>query len=392
MTPFNVFVETKRWLILVVMYAFLQGTSCEHLTTEKILMVLILIAVLLLFLSEAYDLHRDAFLPWCDFSSNYTIPGPFKANLDKLLSNLPDAAANSNSLFFNNSFGTAPAVAYGLAQCRTDMSAYDCGICLYRSALRALSQCLLYRSATILSNICTLRYSDRHFFSEVSLNFVTVQDFNNVSNPTAFSKPLRKLMHEVLSKAPMSATKFASAYFNDSIIGSIYGTAGCSRDLTDAGCSTCLNQALPHVLEVGYSKGYRVFSVTCQVRFEIYPILARPPPTLTRGYPSEVTMNQGMAGNRNDATKTVLAVVLSLTVAIGLVSVIYLCSQKRRKIRKLIFLRDLQYDETDFASAESKWFELSILRDATDNFSNQNKLGQGGFGSVYKVKRYVIFY
>lgn len=90
--------------------------------------------------------------------------------------------------------------------------------------------------------------------------------------------------------------------------------------------------------------------------------------------------------------KTVLAVVLSLTVAIGLVSVIYLCSQKRRKIRKLIFLRDLQDDETDFTSAESKWFELSTLRDATNNFSNQNKLGQGGFGSVYKVKRCVIFY
>ncbi|XP_039139904.1 LOW QUALITY PROTEIN: cysteine-rich receptor-like protein kinase 10 [Dioscorea cayenensis subsp. rotundata] len=84
--------------------------------------------------------------------------------------------------------------------------------------------------------------------------------------------------------------------------------------------------------------------------------------------------------------KTVLAVVLSLTVAIGLVSVIYLCSQKKeKKIRKThIFLRDLQDDETDFTSAESKWFELSTLRDATDNFSNQNKLGQGGFGSVYK--------
>ncbi|XP_039139781.1 cysteine-rich repeat secretory protein 1-like [Dioscorea cayenensis subsp. rotundata] len=209
-------------------------------------MALIFIAVLLLFfLSEAYDLHKDTILPWCDFSSNYTIPSPFKANLDNLLSSLPDAAANSNNLFFNNSVGTAPAVAYGLAQCRTDMSAYDCGICLYRSALKAFSQCLMYRSATILSDKCTLRYSDSCFFSQISLNFITVQNFNNVSNPTLFIQPLRKLMSEVLSKAPRRVTKFASTSFNDSIIGDIYGMAGCTRDLTDAGCSTCLNQALP---------------------------------------------------------------------------------------------------------------------------------------------------
>jgi hypothetical protein len=30
-------------------------------------------------------------------------------------------------------------------------------------------------------------------------------------------------------------------------------------------------------------------------------------------------------------------------------------------------------------------FEVSIIETATDNFSNKNKLGEGGFGPVYKV-------
>jgi hypothetical protein len=30
-------------------------------------------------------------------------------------------------------------------------------------------------------------------------------------------------------------------------------------------------------------------------------------------------------------------------------------------------------------------YDLSTLRAATDNFSEENKLGEGGFGPVYKV-------
>jgi hypothetical protein len=30
-------------------------------------------------------------------------------------------------------------------------------------------------------------------------------------------------------------------------------------------------------------------------------------------------------------------------------------------------------------------FDLAVIINATDNFSNNNKLGEGGFGPVYKV-------
>jgi hypothetical protein len=39
----------------------------------------------------------------------------------------------------------------------------------------------------------------------------------------------------------------------------------------------------------------------------------------------------------------------------------------------------------DFESIESLFLDLSTLRIATDNFSENNKLGEGGFGVVYKV-------
>ena len=36
-------------------------------------------------------------------------------------------------------------------------------------------------------------------------------------------------------------------------------------------------------------------------------------------------------------------------------------------------------------------FDLDILLNATNNFSRDNKLGEGGFGPVYKVRVYSTF-
>lgn len=43
-------------------------------------------------------------------------------------------------------------------------------------------------------------------------------------------------------------------------------------------------------------------------------------------------------------------------------------------------------DVDDIQSSEALQFDFETIRDATDNFSDANKLGEGGFGSVYKVK------
>ena len=44
----------------------------------------------------------------------------------------------------------------------------------------------------------------------------------------------------------------------------------------------------------------------------------------------------------------------------------------------------------EIENAESLQFSFETIRVATDDFSEANKLGQGGFGPVYKVKFYYI--
>jgi hypothetical protein len=42
-------------------------------------------------------------------------------------------------------------------------------------------------------------------------------------------------------------------------------------------------------------------------------------------------------------------------------------------------------EDEDMRSSESVLYDLGTLRAATGNFSEENKLGEGGFGPVYKV-------
>ncbi|KAK0596796.1 hypothetical protein LWI29_019169 [Acer saccharum] len=91
---------------------------------------------------------------------------------------------------------------------------------------------------------------------------------------------------------------------------------------------------------------------------------------------------------------------LSLTVAVGIVILVpllsYLCykawrklkAEVQRKINRRKLLRELggQTKEKDQATKHDlKIFNFQTIVAATDNFSTANKLGEGGFGPVYKA-------
>ena len=64
----------------------------------------------------------------------------------------------------------------------------------------------------------------------------------------------------------------------------------------------------------------------------------------------------------------------------------------KRPTGKTKFREGAMQASGDEDSGEMYYFNLTTILAATNNFSEANKLGQGGFGPVYKVKKYKIFH
>ncbi|XP_059436637.1 cysteine-rich receptor-like protein kinase 44 [Corylus avellana] len=83
-----------------------------------------------------------------------------------------------------------------------------------------------------------------------------------------------------------------------------------------------------------------------------------------------------LPGTKSNTSRTINIVVAAIVFVVLIICVsIYLRVKKRRKKVEIA-------DEV--ISAESLQFDFATIRVATNNFSDANKLGQGGFGAVYK--------
>nr|AGT17379.1 hypothetical protein SHCRBa_240_C21_F_200 [Saccharum hybrid cultivar R570] len=311
---------------------------------HRLLAILFLCSSLLATVANA----DDPFFTGCPNNTNYTRGSAFQANLDDLLASLPAAAAASTG-FATNTTGTAPDQAYGLAQCRADVNASDCRACLDGSTQDMARVCPGQKSATLIYDACQLRHSNASFFGTVDASVVVwLVNSQNASQQEQFTVQLGALMGNVTGRAAYASPRmFAVGSAAVTPFVNVYGMAQCTRDLAGDDCNRCLAGAVSFIPSCCDGRqGPRIVYPSCSIRFEVYPFYNLQAADAAMS-PAPAPSPGGGSVNGSDQS-------------------------------------GLGKSEEDMRNSESLLCDLSTLRAATDNISVENKLGQGGFGPVYK--------
>eukprot|EP00261_Vitis_vinifera_P017123 XP_010646639.1 PREDICTED: putative receptor-like protein kinase At4g00960 isoform X1 [Vitis vinifera] len=329
-----------------------------------------------------------------DSVGNYTDNSTYEANLNTLLSSL----SSNNEIdygFYNFSYGQNSDKVNAIALCRGDVVTDACRSCVNDSRIQLTQLCPNQKEAIGWYDKCMLRYSNNSIFgtAQTSLSFY-MWNPENASNVEDFNQVLGNLMASLRSKAASgdSRHKFATGEANVTSFVTIYGLMQCTPDLSEASCRDCLEGATNEIPNCCDSKkGGRVIKPSCNLRFETYrfyeftaanapPPAATPPPSPPSAdlAPPPLANTTSTQGKKSNTSRTVVLIVVPSAVISVMLITFICCFLKRRQSRESVSTED------EILSVESLQFNLGPIRNATNNFSDSNKLGQGGFGAVYK--------
>ncbi|KAF8669150.1 hypothetical protein HU200_051477 [Digitaria exilis] len=346
----------------------------------------------------------------CGSSGNYTANSTYQSNIRGLSTTLPKDASTSPTLFATAKLGSVPNIVYALALCRGDVNASACASCVAAAFTDAQQLCAYNMDATVFYDFCFLRYSNQDFTSSPTSdgrgNVLILMNTQNVTAPfKVFDAAVSALVNATIDYAASNSSKRfgtgVEAFRNfDSSNPSIYALAQCTPDMAPADCRSCLTGLTQWAPKYFSGKqGGRVLGSWCNYRYEQYsffsstPLLQLPEPVVGAPAPAPAppvngtpptTGGGGGRGELGNKTGKILAIALPIVAAVLATVVICSCLWRgKRKTPRQSSLPDTSNPE-DIRSIDSLIIDLSTLRAATENFDEANKLGEGGFGAVYK--------
>ncbi|TVU23979.1 hypothetical protein EJB05_26371, partial [Eragrostis curvula] len=359
----------------------------------------------------------------CGYAGNYTANGTYQSNLVSLSRSLPGNTSSSAQLFATATAGRAPDAAYALALCRGDMAAGNnrtgCSACVAGAFRYARQSCPGGKAAAVYDDDCLLGFSDGSGILATS-NYqdrsYMFQSWHQQSipgrDPAEVGAGVRDMLNQTARLAAARAGRFVTAFMDCSGGGAVrttlYSLAQCTPDMSAADCLACL-QGLIGMLSATTSvlQGGRVLILRCNLRYDSMRFFNDDNASMVR-----ITPSSSLAPTTDDGTRARRPWVIPLTVAPPVAAVVallcFIVAYRRRRQTRMRYRKgnvrllrqnkrannnnlqqqqggDEQLDwEMDAELSEFSVFDFDDILDATDNLSEENKLGEGGFGPVYK--------
>ncbi|CAN6168297.1 unnamed protein product [Urochloa humidicola] len=351
--------------------------------------------------------------PWpvCGGTGSFKPKSRYQANLNLLAATLPKNASASPNLYATATVGTNPDQLRAMALCRGDTAnATDCLSCLTQAFLDLRNDCSYDKDGAIYYDPCILHYAAAHALpgGDDTGTYTTNLAANVTSYPNQFKGLLAALINATAERAANnSARRFATgeADFDDEFP-KVYSLAQCTPDQTAAQCRHCLAGIIAANLGTfGTNIGGRVLALKCTYRYETgsFPFfngpamvrMASPIPRAPELAPAPAPAVQPavrtlpdarLVGGRKYSRVAVVIMAVALPTLVALNLVACFCFWRRRRPIEQAKQPYPKYsaEAEDMETVDSMMIDVSTLRTATGDFDESNKLGEGGFGTVYK--------
>ncbi|KAF5202948.1 Cysteine-rich receptor-like protein kinase [Thalictrum thalictroides] len=195
-------------------------------------------------------------------------------------------------------------------------------------------------------------------------------------------------MSNLSNTAASTPARYNSGSTDNPDSNNILGLVECTRDLSTTDCFSCLQSLISWIPGCcNRSTGARIFSTTCYLTYQDTPFVqitlqSPPPPPLLP--PVNASPPESNTGDRKGKSTNIVVIVVPIIVAVLLSAICsyFILMRIRRSNKKKT--TELIYEQEEMSSEDSLKFDLNMIRTATNNFSDANKLGEGGFGAVYK--------
>ncbi|XP_004293009.1 PREDICTED: cysteine-rich receptor-like protein kinase 3-like [Fragaria vesca subsp. vesca] len=304
---------------------------------------------------------------------NATSLSDFYTNLNATFLDLKAQLLNGSKHFATAQQAKGSDPVYAMTQCRNYLSSADCLSC-FAAAVSQIRNCSASNGARVVYDGCFLRYESSAFFDQTTLPGNVGLCGNQTGSPaTTFTAAAEELLMDL-----QVATSNINGFFTASkvvVSGSanttIYGVAQCAETTSQTGCLDCLKVAYTNVQSCLPDTDGRAVDAGCFLRY-----------SATSFFPDNQTTNITPFLKKGNSTKK--AIIIGVVVGgVGLIFLVAGFLVYNRLSRKPKTIRRDILGATELQGPVN--YKYKDLKSATGNFSDENKLGEGGFGDVYKA-------
>nr|TKW15066.1 hypothetical protein SEVIR_5G207300v2 [Setaria viridis] len=321
--------------------------------------------------------------------SKYNRSDSYHNDLGILAGKLRSNISASDSNFF--AFANVGSV-YGFVLCRGDYKGPQCANSLNQTIQDAVLNpfiCPFYKDVTIYSDQHMLSFSgDQYLIYKDDRPAWVASNMNYVKNGTAsdgvsYGERVEELLNRTADYAAFNSSDLyatGESWFGEGGVSMVYGLVQCRPDLKRELCRQCLAELISSIPKQfttnsgDHRVGGRILGVRCNLRFEKDLFFKETNET------SKLHMPKSRLSKVNITLITIAGFVI-LVLCLNLIGGIIQRIRDRKLQREL---GDWHNEVTREIDSRFSLYHFPVVRDATGNFSEENKLGRGSFGFVYR--------